>query len=434
MNKFKEILNYKKSFENRNLLTENNYQLKVLVINSGYFLIKEVSRAFIESKDKVQMLDLYNSTPISPFLKSEETNAKDNFLEKLLNSLIQFKPDIIFTVNMIGFDTEGKLLEMLDELDMVVVNWFVDTPLGILGESKGLDRKNILSFTWEKDYIKEFNKNYSEHKIEYLPYGTMYSGREPFISKDEYKTDISFVGNSMFYAAEDWEERYLESIKSEKNSLDKEMNFFGMKNDFISTFSNSNTLALNEDIIDFFEDNKITTEDSILKTYFMFLGSNLIRKEIIPNIDINCNNSLIVYGDENWNRLNLQHSKLKTYLDYYKELPFSNASSKISLNLTSPQMRTGLNQRIYDTSATGGFLLTDYREDFFELFESFKYKNDIVFKSKEELLDKIKFYLNNETIRLKVIDNFRGILLADHRYINRIIEIKKYLIKHFGNA
>lgn len=431
LNKFKEILNYRKSFEDKSLLLDDNYQLKVLVINSGYFLIKELSRAFVESKDKVKMLDLYDSIPISPFFKSEETNAKKNFLEELLNTLVMFKPDIIFTVNMIGFDTEGKLLEMLDELNITVINWFVDTPLGILGDSTGLDRKNILSFTWERDYIKEFKKSYSEHKIEYLPYGTMYSGREPFKSKDEFLTDISFVGNSMFYAAEDWEKKYLESINSLKNSSDLEMNFIGMKNDFISIYS-SDSLDLNEEIIVFFKDNKITTKDSILKTYFMFLGSNLIRRDVIPSIDKKFNSHLTIYGDGNWDKLDLSSSKIKTYLDYYKELPFSNSSSKISLNLTSPQMRTGLNQRVYDTSSSGGFLLTDYREDFFELFDSFEYKNDIVFKSKEELIDKIDFYLKNENIRIKIKNEFKKVLLSDHRYVNRILDIKRHLVMSFG--
>ena len=431
LNKIKKILNYKKSFEKVNQLSKENISLKVLIINSGYFLIKEISRAFVESRDKVKMLDLYNSIPASPFFKSEETSAKDNFLEELLNNLIEFKPDIIFTVNMIGFDTEGKLLEILDNLNVIVVNWFVDTPVGILGDSTGLDRENILSFTWEKNYINDFKKNFSKHKIEYLPYGTMYSGREPFIIKDEFKTDISFVGNSMFYAAEDWEKKYIETITTEKNSLDKESEFFGMKNDFITTFSND-CLNLNEGIIDFFKDNYISEKDNILKTYFMFLGSNLIRKQIIPSIDNNLKNSLTVYGDDNWNKLNLQNSKLKSYLDYYKELPFSNASSKISLNLTSPQMRTGLNQRVYDTCATGGFVLTDYREDFFELFESFKYKNEIVYKTKEELIDKIKYFLKNDSTRIEIKNSFREILLSEHRYVNRVKEIKNYLVEYFG--
>ncbi len=381
LKKIKKVLKYKKSFENIGSSINKDYNLKVLVINSGYFLIKEVSRAFVESGDKVRLLDLYDSTPTSPFFKSIDRHAKDNFLEDLLNNLIQFKPDVIFTVNMIGFDIEGKLSGILDDLDVVVINWFVDTPMGILDKSEGLDKKNFLSFTWEKDYIKEFNKNFYKHKIEYLPYGTMYSGREVFKEERKFTNDISFIGNSMFYTASDWENRYLESIQNSEFKLKQE--FFKLKESFITKFSDLENLDLNEKIIQFFKSNKILIDDNMLKTYFMFLGSNLVRKDLISHLDRNIISGMTIYGDENWQKLDLKNVKLETYLDYYKELPIANYNSKISLNLTSPQMRTGLNQRVYDTCASGGFLITDYREDFFELFNDFKYKNDFVFRSKD---------------------------------------------------
>lgn len=80
-------------------------------------------------------------------------------------------------------------------------------------------------------------------------------------------------------------------------------------------------------------------------------------------------------------------------------------NSKIGLNITSwnEKKLSGLNMRVFDIPACGTFLLTDYSE---ELEEFFQIGHDIeVYRDLEELRDKLKFYLKNDTARARVAAN-----------------------------
>ena len=46
-----------------------------------------------------------------------------------------------------------------------------------------------------------------------------------------------------------------------------------------------------------------------------------------------------------------------------RDLPAVYADSKINLNITSAQLETSVNNRVFDVAATGAFLLTDHRAD-----------------------------------------------------------------------
>ena len=79
--------------------------------------------------------------------------------------------------------------------------------------------------------------------------------------------------------------------------------------------------------------------------------------------------------------------------------------SKIGLNITSwnDKKLSGLNMRVFDIPACGTFLLTDSSE---ELEEYFNIGYDIeVYRDLEELRDKLKYYLKNDTARAKIAAN-----------------------------
>ena len=385
-------------------------KLKVIIINSGYFLIREFSRALVEDGNKIKMVNLYDEIPSSPSQKSVEECASANFLETLISNLLTFKPDFIFTVNLIGFDKDGSLAEVLDELNVIVVNWFVDTPFGILHNVSGIDKKNILSLCWEKQYIQKFRDEFQNHKIEYLPYGTMFNGRERF-RQDKFVEEISFVGSSMVSAVTDWKKKGKISSVIEKE---------------FTKLAEHDICNLHKTIDPFFHQKKITNETD--RTYLQFLGSMLIRQQLLKNLDkkINC---LTVYGDQLWQESKFINTSLKSAIDYYRELPVLYRNSTISLNFTSPQMKTAVNQRVFDVAGAGGFLLTDNRSDINELFGEDCF---VVFESEDELVDKSIYYLKNEKERIEKKTKIQKIILSNHRYTNRITDIVELLKKHFN--
>jgi len=77
--------------------------------------------------------------------------------------------------------------------------------------------------------------------------------------------------------------------------------------------------------------------------------------------------------------------------------------SKIVLNITNSNfycVETGLNLRIFEVLATGGFLLTDHYEEIAELFEIGKEIE--TYSSARELREKVEYYLNHEEERIQI--------------------------------
>ena len=62
--------------------------------------------------------------------------------------------------------------------------------------------------------------------------------------------------------------------------------------------------------------------------------------------------------------------RIKTHpdVDYRSEIAQWYRRIKINLNITSCQMPTALNQRVFDVPACGGFILNDNQTDLKELF------------------------------------------------------------------
>jgi spore maturation protein CgeB len=101
-------------------------------------------------------------------------------------------------------------------------------------------------------------------------------------------------------------------------------------------------------------------------------------------------------------------------------------SSKINLNLTLRSIEAGIPLRIFDIMSVGGFVLTDYREDAAGLFE--EDKEIVMFRSPEEMLDKIDYYLTHEKERLRIGYNGYRKVKAECSYkaqLNKILKILK---------
>lgn len=101
----------------------------------------------------------------------------------------------------------------------------------------------------------------------------------------------------------------------------------------------------------------------------------------------------------NENDLKFYTNCWKGFIDGEKDLARVYNSSKINLNI-SMQGKTSINYRVFEVLASGGFLLTDEREDLKKYFEISKQLE--TYKNEDDLIDKINFYLNNLNIAQKI--------------------------------
>lgn len=90
-------------------------------------------------------------------------------------------------------------------------------------------------------------------------------------------------------------------------------------------------------------------------------------------------------------------------VDYWSEMPKVFRYSKINLNFTIPNIKSGLTLRIFDVLGAGGFLLTNYQA---ELPDYFEIGRDLAcFESEAELVEKCSYYLTHEEERQQIAKN-----------------------------
>lgn len=112
-------------------------------------------------------------------------------------------------------------------------------------------------------------------------------------------------------------------------------------------------------------------------------------------------------------------------LDYYEEAPKVFSKSKINLNITLRSILTGIPLRSFEIMGAGGFLMTNYQEEYLELFNP---GDEFVFyESKEDLVEKIAYYKEHESERREIAQNGLLRVMKDHSYENRVQLMLEYV-------
>ncbi|MCI8785633.1 MAG: glycosyltransferase [Eubacterium sp.] len=119
-------------------------------------------------------------------------------------------------------------------------------------------------------------------------------------------------------------------------------------------------------------------------------------------------------------------------LDYWSEMPKVFAASKINLNFTIPNIKSGLPLRIWDVLGSGGFLMTNFQA---EIPYYFKHREDLVcFESIDELTELCGYYLKHEDARRQIAENGYRKVRAHHTYERRIAQMMEILQKGEENG
>lgn len=96
----------------------------------------------------------------------------------------------------------------------------------------------------------------------------------------------------------------------------------------------------------------------------------------------------------------LDNVKIMPSVDSIKEAPCIFNGSKINLNVTLSSIERGTPQRVMDIMEAGGFVLSSYCPETAELFV--EDREIVMFKSPEELMKKVEYYLSHDEEREKI--------------------------------
>ncbi|MBD5641912.1 MAG: glycosyltransferase [Desulfovibrio sp.] len=376
---------------------------RVLLLASKYFLIGEIEGA-------CKKLGI----PYRLVMVGEDAVDGEAFVRNLLREVLDFRPDCCITLNHMGVDVEGVLMDLLARLELPLASWFVDNPHLIIHlYSKCVSPWTAL-FTWDEDNIPTLRASGFEH-VRYLPLGTDPDRFRPNAGKGrpEWKSRVSFVGNSMLY-------KVGARLKAGRFPAPLLRAF----NRVSAAFSASEDRAVPDFIASHFPDaysaylNLPDNETRLaFETAVTWKATQIYRNERVAML---LPFRPLIVGDSGW-RVEFRHARPQPrYLDpiaYYSDLPAFYSLSEINFNSTSRQMKGAVNQRVFDAPAAGGFVLTDWRPQMAGLFEP---DEMACYHDREEIPGLVSHYLANPKERGRILARARKRVLACHKWEDRL--------------
>ena len=389
---------------------------RVLLLTSKYFLMGEVEGACRRLGLEYKLVHIKN-----------DTLACTDFVQQLLEAVVSFRPDCCITLNHMGVDVEGVLMDLLARLQLPLASWFVDNPHLIIHLYSRCVSPWTTLFTWDADNIESLRASGFEH-VFYLPLGTDPDRFHPDKGADApaaWQADISFVGNSMVYKVGGRLKhgRFPRALLIPFNEVSQA--FMESEQRSVADFLREafpQVFALYEALPD--NEARLAYETAVTWQATRLYRNGCVRR-LLPL-------KPLIVGDDGW-KAEFRHEPVQPrYLDalsYYTDLPRFYCRSLVNFNCTSKQMKGAVNQRIFDVPAAGSFVLTDWRPQMEQLFEPHEM---VCYRDPDEAPHLARHYLANPTERQAVALRARKRVLACHTWAHRLQTLLQHMRQVYG--
>ncbi len=381
---------------------------RILLITSGYFLIGDVQAACQRMGLEYRLLNL-----------PDDELAVSSFIEQLLGEVINFKPDFALTINHLGVDREGVLLDLLARVELPLASWFVDNPHLILYRYTNVVSPWTSIFTWDADNLDSL-RELGFDKAHYLPLGTDHMRFAPQTAQARaafapygWQSRVSFVGNSM-----------LHKVNGRLKAANPSQAMRESYHEVAAAFSQSEERSVKK-FIERHYPRLMRDFDALGDIERQLSYETLITWEATLQYRLSCVKATLpfnplILGDDGWFEILPAKSGWRYHkeLSYYAELPHFYPFSEVNFNCTSKQMKGAVNQRVFDVPAAASFIITDWRDQIENLFEPGK--EVVCYNSPEEAEDLIRYYLAHADARAQIISAARRRVLAEHCYEHRM--------------
>ena len=332
--------------------------------------------------------------------------------------------DMVFTVNYFPL-----ISNVCERTGVKYISWTCDNPLISMYHESVFHACNYI-FTFDKTNYLEFRGMGVKH-IWYLPLavdtermdallgapeeaGRWKAAQDPEMRK--YRGDVAFVGS--LYERNSYDKiknRLPEYLRGYFDAvMEAQLNISGAN--IVEPMLTTNIL---EQLQEYFQLEKSEGSFSDLGLIFQttvlgFKIAEIERRRAL--IELSKHYRVNVYSNSDVS--DLLRIQYCGSVDSWREMPKVFRMSKINLNFTIPNIKSGIPLRIWDVLGCGGFLLTNYQA---EIPYYFKEGEDLVcFDGLEDLCEKVGYYLEHEEERKRIAWNGYHKVREKHSYIERI--------------
>jgi len=357
-------------------------QLSVLVLDGRYHLHDECADALRALGHRVVAVEA-----------RPEVTSPARIVRELLVTVLRERPDFVLSINHIGFDDGGSIAEVCAEIGLPVAVWYVDSPMYVLRGAEVGAPDSTMVFLWELSWEGALRAHGARH-VRHLPLAADPARFrvDPRRRAGAPTRPVVFVGDSMSEAKAKWRARVPAEQLPLVDDLAAEL--------------------LSGTPVDVLHAERRGAPDLLAAATWTATATRRARVlgEAVPY-------GLTIHGDEGWAGV-LAGAELRGPVAYGPDLAAVYASAPISLNATSVQMPTAVNQRVFDVPLAGGFVLSDAQSDLFRLFE--RGTEAVAYESAADVSHAVDHYLRHPDERAEIVRAARRRVLAEHTYERRI--------------
>ncbi len=391
--------------------------MKVLFFKWNSFGTEDIEEAFNE---------LGHEIVIMPW-SQDDVDINDDLLKSIEEKIEKEKPDVAFSSNYYP-----PIAKACHETGTRYISWVYDSPHVLLYSYTTIFETNCI-YVFDKEQYEEFAGK-GIGTVHYMPLAANPvrlrkliedKGQQALFEKSRFynKADIAFVGamydedHTFFKRLENisgYTRGYLEGVIAAQKKV-WGYNFVRsmMNEDIMDDMAHdlpmqpkSDSVASREYLFaEYCINREITSRERM--EYISAVGKAFAKSDR-PGIDLYTGNrELQIDGVYN-------HGPI----DHYATAPFVYDKAKINLNISLRSIHTGIPLRCFEILGSGGFLLSNYQADFADCF--IDGEDYVSFGSKEDMLDKIEYYLSHETERKEIAENGLRRTMDNHTYLRRI--------------
>ena len=343
-------------------------------------------------------------------------DVDEAFAERLREIIRKDVYEFFFTVNYFPL-----ISNVCQELGLLYVCWSCDNPLISMYHKSVFNDVNRI-FLFDLTNVEEFKGMGVDH-VYHLPLAVDTERLDYLFANStdlaQYENEISFVGSlyeknsydKMEFTLPEYLRGYFEATMEAQRDLQG-----------INIIDRMLTPEILMELQQYFELEK--SEDSLSDLNLVFsvttLGFKIAEKQrrsIL--IELSKHHDVSIYTNSNVHdliRVNYRGS-----VDYWEEMPKVFRGTKININMTIPNIKSGVPLRVYDILGAGGFCISNFQAELPMFFENEKHL--VWYYNNQDLFEKVDFYKKKDSLREKIARNGYEFVKERCSYEQRIREI-----------
>ena len=354
----------------------------------------------------------------------ENYDVDEAFAEKLREELRAQTYEFVFTVNYFAL-----IAEVCHEVGIRYVSWTCDNPLiSMYHESVFYDTNRI--FTFDETNLREFQAM-GVKNIYYLPLAVDTDRIDAMLAEygrqEAYANEVAFVGS--LYERNSYD-------RMEGQLTDYLRGYFDGIMEVQSDLYGSNILepSLTPDILEELSEHyelEKSSEKSFSDLGLIFstttLGFKVAQIQRIRALqELSKRYAVSLYSNSDTSMLPLV--QYRGGVEYWTEMPQVFHNTKVNLNFTIPNIKSGIPLRMWDVLGCGGFLLSNFQAETPRFFKEGEHL--VSFYSRDDMIEKVGFYLEHDTERQRIAKNGHDLVQKLHNYDVRMSEMMEVLSRN----